>query len=101
MFDTRKLNNIPPLSQVVTPCSDSHSRTALACKMSAEFDSFLRSHRRWWCHFDDDNYVHVARLAELLASHDPSAPAYLGKPSTAEPLEIFDIKAPQVKGNYF
>ena len=56
---------------------------------------FLSAHS-WWCHFDDDNYVHVSRLARLLASHDPTRPVYLGKPSTAEPLEIFDIKAPQV-----
>ena len=40
--------------------------------------------------------MHVTRLASLLSSHDPSSPVYLGKPSTAEPLEIFDIKAPQV-----
>ncbi len=102
---------------VVTNCSATHSRTALACKMAAEFDSFLKSHKRyplllhvqqymlmqsevltfrWWCHFDDDNYVHISRLAHLLKSYDPSMPLYLGKPSTAKPLEIFDLKAPQV-----
>ena len=31
---------------VVTACSEEHSRTALACKMAAEFDAFLRSHER-------------------------------------------------------
>ena len=29
-----------------TNCSDSHSRTALSCKMGAEFDFFLRSYKR-------------------------------------------------------
>ena len=50
----------------------------------------------WWCHFDDDNYVHVARLAQLLKAHDAAMPVYLGKPSTPKPMEIFDLKAPQV-----
>ena len=47
---------------------------------------------RWWCHFDDDNYVHVVRLVELLQKFSPSDAVYLGKPSTAKPLEIFDPK---------
>ena len=45
---------------------------------------------RWWCHFDDDNYVHVVRLVELLQKYSSLEPAYLGKPSTAKPLEIFE-----------
>ena len=53
-------------------------------------------HYRWWCHFDDDNYVHVLRLSHLLQSYSPEKPIYLGKPSTARPIEIWDINAPQV-----
>jgi len=26
----------------------------------------------------------------------PAQPIYLGKPSTSKPLEVFDVKAPQV-----
>ena len=81
---------------VATSCAETHSRTALACKMGAEFDAFLRSLKSWWCHFDDDNYVHVARLARLLSKHSAREPVYLGKPSTAKPLEIFDSKSPKV-----
>ena len=44
---------------------------------------------RWWCHFDDDNYVHISRLVELLRQYSALDPIYLGKPSTAKPLEIF------------
>ena len=51
---------------------------------------------RWWCHFDDDNYVHVLRLAHLLQSYSADRPVYLGKPSTARPIEIWDLNAPQV-----
>lgn len=84
-----------------TNCSDSHSRTALSCKMGAEFDFFLRSYKSWWCHFDDDNYVHVARLAQMLKSHDAGMPVYLGKPSTPKPMEIFDLKAPQNTSHFW
>ena len=42
----------------------------------------------WWCHFDDDNYVNVLRLGEVLAKHSPSESVYLGKPSTARPMKI-------------
>lgn len=45
---------------------------------------------RWWCHFDDDNYVHVVQLIDLLQKYSSLESVYLGKPSTAKPLEIFD-----------
>ena len=50
-------------------------------------------HYRWWCHFDDDNYVHVEQLVNLLEQYSPSEPYYLGKTSTAKPLEIFHENA--------
>lgn len=43
---------------------------------------------RWFCHFDDDNYVNVPRLVSLLNEYSPSMEWYLGKPSVASPLEI-------------
>lgn len=44
---------------------------------------------RWFCHFDDDNYVNIPRLVDLLNDYSPSVDWYLGKPSIASPLEIF------------
>lgn len=44
---------------------------------------------RWFCHFDDDNYVNVQKLVDLLKDFSPSVDWYLGKPSIASPLEIF------------
>lgn len=44
---------------------------------------------RWFCHFDDDNYVNVHKLVDLLKDYSPSVDWYLGKPSIASPLEIF------------
>lgn len=43
---------------------------------------------RWFCHFDDDNYVNVPRLVRFLADYNPREDWYLGKPSIQAPLEI-------------
>ncbi|XP_050737203.1 fringe glycosyltransferase-like [Eriocheir sinensis] len=73
-----------------TNCSASHNRRALCCKMAAEFDAFLNSDKKWWCHFDDDNYVNAAQLVTTLADYDPLHDWYLGKPSIRAPLEIIN-----------
>lgn len=75
---------------VNTNCSASHNRRALCCKMASEFDAFLQSNKRWWCHFDDDNYVNVPQLVTTLADYDPQQDWYLGKPSIRAPLEIIN-----------
>ncbi|XP_030385299.1 fringe glycosyltransferase [Scaptodrosophila lebanonensis] len=71
-----------------TKCSQGHFRKALCCKMSAELDIFLQSGKKWFCHFDDDNYVNVPRLVKLLDEYSPTVDWYLGKPSISSPLEI-------------
>lgn len=43
---------------------------------------------RWFCHFDDDNYVNVPRLVRFLGDYSPREDWYLGKPSIQAPLEI-------------
>ncbi|XP_033219919.1 fringe glycosyltransferase isoform X2 [Belonocnema kinseyi] len=85
-----------------TKCSSSHNRRALCCKMSVEFDRFLDSGRKWFCHFDDDNYVNVPRLLKLLDNYNPREDWYLGRPSIPAPLEIQrqgseTVKRPKVK----
>ncbi|XP_062553345.1 fringe glycosyltransferase [Armigeres subalbatus] len=74
---------------VNTNCSQGHFRKALCCKMGKEFEFFLDSAKKWWCHFDDDNYVNVPRLVRLLDEYSPTQDWYLGKPSISSPLEIF------------
>lgn len=71
-----------------TNCSSSHNRRALCCKLSVELDSFLESDKKWFCHFDDDNYVNIPRLVRVLGDYSPQQDWYLGKPSTKAPLEI-------------
>ncbi|XP_058122172.1 fringe glycosyltransferase [Anopheles ziemanni] len=74
---------------VNTNCSQGHFRKALCCKMGKEFEFFLDSAKKWWCHFDDDNYVNIPRLVRMLDDYSPTQDWYLGKPSISSPLEIF------------
>ncbi len=45
---------------------------------------------RWFCHFDDDQYVNVPGLLRKLADFPADQPWYLGKNSIDRPLEILD-----------
>ena len=48
------------------------------------------SYFRWFCHFDDDNYVNVPQLVKMLQDFSWQDDWYLGKPSIKAPLEILD-----------
>ena len=48
----------------------------------------MKCYYRWFCHFDDDNYVNVKSLQNLLSQYDSNSDWYLGKPSIKAPLEI-------------
>ncbi|XP_063094575.1 beta-1,3-N-acetylglucosaminyltransferase manic fringe isoform X2 [Cavia porcellus] len=71
---------------VVTNCSAEHSHLALSCKMAAEFDAFLASGLRWFCHVDDDNYVNPRALLQLLTALPQGRDVYIGKPSLNRPI---------------
>ena len=43
---------------------------------------------RWFCHFDDDSYVHVANLLQLLRRYDSRDDCYLGRPSLSGPMTL-------------
>ncbi|CAB1338336.1 unnamed protein product, partial [Coregonus sp. 'balchen'] len=72
---------------VNTNCSAAHTRQALCCKMSVEYDKFIESQRKWFCHMDDDNYVIVPSLLKLLSSYHHTQDVYLGRPSLDHPIE--------------
>uniref|UniRef100_A0A672ZKC7 O-fucosylpeptide 3-beta-N-acetylglucosaminyltransferase n=1 Tax=Sphaeramia orbicularis TaxID=375764 RepID=A0A672ZKC7_9TELE len=63
-----------------TNCSAAHTRQALCCKMSVEYDKFIESQKKWFCHVDDDNYVILPSLLKLLSSYHHSQDVYLGRP---------------------
>ncbi|XP_037016397.2 beta-1,3-N-acetylglucosaminyltransferase manic fringe isoform X3 [Artibeus jamaicensis] len=71
---------------VVTNCSAEHSHPALSCKMAAEFDAFLASGLRWFCHVDDDNYVNSRALLKLLRTLPQALDVYIGRPSLNRPI---------------
>lgn len=73
-----------------TNCSSTHNRQALCCKMNVELEFFLRTNKKWFCHVDDDNYINIPKLIELLSSYNSNELWYLGKPSITAPLQILD-----------
>ncbi|XP_072312358.1 beta-1,3-N-acetylglucosaminyltransferase radical fringe [Eucyclogobius newberryi] len=78
-----------------TNCSAAHTRQALCCKMSVEYDKFIESQKKWFCHVDDDNYVLLPSLLRLLSSYHHSQDVYLGRPSLDHPIEASE----KVKSN--
>ncbi|XP_062270144.1 beta-1,3-N-acetylglucosaminyltransferase radical fringe [Platichthys flesus] len=70
-----------------TNCSAAHTRQALCCKMSVEYDKFIESQKKWFCHVDDDNYVILPSLLRMLSSYHHSQDVYLGRPSLDHPIE--------------
>ncbi|XP_055085807.1 LOW QUALITY PROTEIN: beta-1,3-N-acetylglucosaminyltransferase radical fringe [Periophthalmus magnuspinnatus] len=78
-----------------TNCSAAHTATGSCCKMSVEYDKFIESQKKWFCHVDDDNYVLLPSLLLLLSSYHHSQEVYLGRPSLDHPIEA----AERVKSN--
>ena len=42
---------------------------------------------RWFCHFDDDNYVNIPALVKKLTQFDPSKDWFLGRSYAAEEIQ--------------
>ncbi|XP_074518000.1 beta-1,3-N-acetylglucosaminyltransferase lunatic fringe-like [Halichoeres trimaculatus] len=70
-----------------TNCSAVHSRQALSCKMALEYDAFMNSGKKWFCHMDDDNYLNVRSLVKLLSQYSHTQDVYIGRPSLERPIE--------------
>ncbi|KPP60852.1 beta-1,3-N-acetylglucosaminyltransferase lunatic fringe-like, partial [Scleropages formosus] len=70
-----------------TNCSAAHSRQALSCKMAVEYDKFIESGKKWFCHVDDDNYVNTRTIVKLLSHYTHTQDIYIGKPSLDRPIE--------------
>uniref|UniRef100_A0AAQ5YAW5 Beta-1,3-N-acetylglucosaminyltransferase n=1 Tax=Amphiprion ocellaris TaxID=80972 RepID=A0AAQ5YAW5_AMPOC len=70
-----------------TNCSAAHNRQALSCKMSLEYDTFISSGKKWFCHVDDDNYLNSGSLLKLLSQYSHAQDVYIGRPSLERPIE--------------
>ncbi|KAM3921027.1 beta-1,3-N-acetylglucosaminyltransferase radical fringe [Leptodactylus fuscus] len=80
---------------VNTNCTAVHTRQALCCKMSVEYDKFVLSSKKWFCHLDDDNYLNLRALLDLLSDFPHNSDTYVGRPSLDHPVETLD----RVKGD--
>lgn len=80
---------------VNTNCSAVHTRQALCCKMAVEYDKFVLSSKKWFCHLDDDNYLNLRALLNLLSAFPHNTDVYVGRPSLDHPVETLD----RVKGD--
>ncbi|XP_014904679.1 beta-1,3-N-acetylglucosaminyltransferase manic fringe [Poecilia latipinna] len=78
-------------NMVVTGCQSDHSQQALSCKMSVEYDGFMASNKRWFCHVDDDNYVNPEGLLSLLSTFPQEGDIYVGKPSLDKPITAHEL----------
>ncbi|PVD38488.1 hypothetical protein C0Q70_01103 [Pomacea canaliculata] len=95
--EDKEMNELTGGHLVNTNCSSSHNRQSLCCKMSVEYDAYLASKKRWMCHFDDDIYVNIPVLMELLQKYKHTDDWYLGKPSLRHPIEVNDFENPGAK----
>ncbi|XP_061882421.1 beta-1,3-N-acetylglucosaminyltransferase manic fringe [Entelurus aequoreus] len=82
---------IKDFHMVLTGCQSDHSQQALACKMAAEYDAFMASDKRWFCHVDDDNYVNAEALLAALAAFPRRGDVYVGKPSLDKPITAHEL----------
>ncbi|XP_061083211.1 beta-1,3-N-acetylglucosaminyltransferase radical fringe [Conger conger] len=85
--EDKELRNKAGDHVINTNCSAQHTRQALCCKMSVEYDKFIESQKKWFCHMDDDNYVILPSLRLLLSSYSHTQDVYLGRPSLDHPIE--------------
>ena len=96
--DDAELQKMLPDGHVLnTNCSSEHTRRALCCKMALEYDIYMNTNKRWFCHVDDDTYLNIHRLVNVLQRYNHTFDWYLGKPSLKHPIEIEDRVNPGQK----
>ncbi|XP_062312102.1 beta-1,3-N-acetylglucosaminyltransferase lunatic fringe-like isoform X2 [Osmerus eperlanus] len=91
--EDEKLRKIMGSHMINTNCSSAHNRQALSCKMAAEYDHFLFSGRKWFCHVDDDNYVNTRPLVDMLSHYNHAHHLYIGRPSLDMPIQASESLA--------
>ncbi|CAB3219935.1 unnamed protein product [Arctia plantaginis] len=71
-----------------TNCTSQHNRDGLNCKMELEYRYYMKSGKKWFCHFDDDDYVNIPRLVAVLQEYNHKQDWYLGKRSSFSPMKL-------------
>ncbi|XP_011406594.2 PREDICTED: beta-1,3-N-acetylglucosaminyltransferase lunatic fringe-like [Amphimedon queenslandica] len=77
----------------IAGCPKGHTHQPMACKCGVEFEQFYiakenGSHYNWYCHLDDDMYLNVLALFELLDTLNPLDSHYLGQRSINRRIDI-------------
>ncbi|XP_029355720.1 beta-1,3-N-acetylglucosaminyltransferase manic fringe isoform X3 [Echeneis naucrates] len=88
---SRTKTHVTRYNMVITGCQSDHSQQALSCKMSAEYDGFMATDKRWFCHVDDDNYLNPEALLSLLSNFPQEGDIYVGKPSLDKPITAHEL----------
>ncbi|GBP89718.1 Fringe glycosyltransferase [Eumeta japonica] len=83
-----QLKKLPARDLAESPISTDSTANVLLLQM---FKYSLNVSSYWWfCHFDDDNYVNVPRLENVLKGYNPQEEWYLGRTSVYEPIKIYN-----------
>ncbi|XP_068119122.1 beta-1,3-N-acetylglucosaminyltransferase radical fringe [Hyperolius riggenbachi] len=89
-YEDQELRKKAGRQMVNTNCSAVHTRQALSCKMAVEYDKFVQSSKKWFCHMDDDTYLNLRVLLDLLSAFQHNTDVYVGRPSLDHPVETLD-----------
>lgn len=78
-------------NQALSKLATANVKLMVLCSMliSNAFSAFRSFIHRFWCHFDDDNYVNIPTLVKSLNEYHAYQDWYLGKPSISSPIEMF------------
>lgn len=69
---------------------------ALQCKVYLNSEMLICFiYHRWFCHLDDDNYLNLHALLDLLSAFPHNTDVYVGRPSLDHPVETLD----KIKGD--
>jgi hypothetical protein len=84
---------------VKSHCPAGHAMDSLCCKSGQEFEEYYRAIEtgesfRWFCHFDDDEYLNIGSLSKQLETYNSSKDYYVGHWLTKLGKE------PQTLGNF-
>nr|XP_054762508.1 beta-1,3-N-acetylglucosaminyltransferase lunatic fringe-like [Lytechinus pictus] len=75
---------------VNTGCGQGYAMLTLCCKLSIIISMFHETSKRWLCHVDDDNYLNVPNLVNLLRQYDHNQDHYIGRESLPKPKVVVD-----------
>ncbi|CAF0860453.1 unnamed protein product [Brachionus calyciflorus] len=87
-FD-EKISQLTNNHLINTTCGKTHNREALSCKLQHELKEFSKHASRWYCHVDDDNYLNIQLLIEILNKLDYQKDWYIGKKSLTSKMRVF------------